>query len=186
MALYVRPALAIEHAGLISLGCALALVRAAEVLGCRLQVKWPNDVLHEERKLAGILLESRFAGGTCARLLLGVGINVHQGPEDFPAALRDSATSMDQILGRRIQRGELLASYLKEVEAILDALRAGRRESVLAAWRAAWPHRDRRARDEQGRVLRMLDVNAGGELLVESEAGREVLRGGDLSLLPPD
>ncbi len=182
LALLLRPRLAPERGGLVSLAAALALVRAARPFGIRLKVKWPNDVLHDGRKLAGILPEARLAGSAYRFLALGVGINVHQTPGDFPPALRGQASSLDLAAGRRLGRGELLAAYLSELEILLSALEAGELAKLLDDWRAAWPHRGRQARDEAGRELVLEDVDEWGGLVVTGPEGVETLVAGDLDL----
>ena len=79
-------------------------------------VKHPNDVLVAGRKLAGLLLESRTGGGGQAALVAGIGINVNPGAEDFPPDLRDSATSLRMLSGRRQDCDGLLARLFPWLE----------------------------------------------------------------------
>lgn len=74
---------------LLSLTCAVAV---AEALSPAAKIKWPNDVILNGKKIAGILLESKRANGIAAHIL-GVGINCHQ--KEFGDKLRDIATSID-------------------------------------------------------------------------------------------
>jgi BirA family transcriptional regulator, biotin operon repressor / biotin---[acetyl-CoA-carboxylase] ligase len=98
----------------------------ADLAGDRAQVKWPNDVLLDGRKVAGVLAEARPQAGWA---VLGVGINVALEPTDFPPELRDRAAT----LGRRPDElaaaldeflGHLGARLAEPPEATLDALRA--------------------------------------------------------------
>jgi BirA family transcriptional regulator, biotin operon repressor / biotin---[acetyl-CoA-carboxylase] ligase len=86
--------------GLLSLSAAVA---TAEGIGCHARIKWPNDLMIEDRKVAGILLESRAIDGGTA-YILGIGINCHQGIQDFPIALQTSATSLDIEAGTVVDR----------------------------------------------------------------------------------
>ncbi|MCP4548933.1 MAG: biotin--[acetyl-CoA-carboxylase] ligase [bacterium] len=184
-ALLLRPEWHPHLAGILSLGVGLALVRAGRVFGCELEVKWPNDVLWRGRKLAGVLMEARLTASGYRHLVLGVGINVHQGRGDFPGEIRDIATSLDLATGgKRVARGEILAIWLLEVERILSALNSGRGGEVIASWREVWPHRGLRAIAEDGRTLTLLDIGDHGEMLVDGPAGLESLQAGDLSLDP--
>ncbi len=189
LALILRPAWPPERAGLLALGAALALARAAEEEGVPLDLKWPNDLLHENRKVAGVLTEARLSAGGYRHLILGVGVNVHQRPGDFPPELRETAVSLDRIAGRRLSRGDLLAGWLHHMEAVLTALDASDetpRAELLDAWRRRWPHAGLRARDENGRSLRLVDLEADGALRVEGPAGEEILRAGEVHLLLED
>ena len=87
---------------------AVALEREAAV---PTRVKWPNDVLVDGDKVAGILLE---ASG--ARVVCGIGINVDQDREELPHETRAPTTSLRVAAGRRFDRGVLLAAVLEELE----------------------------------------------------------------------
>ena len=81
--------------GVLALRTGLALVRALADLGVVAQIKWPNDVMVHDRKLAGILCEARWRGQEIAWVALGIGINVH-GP--LPAEIAGRAISLDEVL----------------------------------------------------------------------------------------
>ncbi|MBN2171104.1 MAG: biotin--[acetyl-CoA-carboxylase] ligase [Candidatus Krumholzibacteriota bacterium] len=185
LALLLRPGWGPQEAGLPLLAASLALVRAAAGFGATLQVKWPNDVLHEGRKVAGVLAEGRVEGDRWRHLCLGMGVNVHQEPGDFPAKLLVPAASLDEAAGFQLSRGDLLAAWLEELEALLDAIEAGRATAVVAAWKEAWPHAGLTGVDEAGRRLRLDDVTAQGALVVEGPGGREILAAGDVSVALP-
>jgi BirA family biotin operon repressor/biotin-[acetyl-CoA-carboxylase] ligase len=99
--------------------CAQALAEVAEVVPT---VKWPNDVLIDGRKVAGILAEAREG-----RVALGIGINVHQTAEQLPARAEHPATSLLLETGRSIRRAELLVSLLDHLEREHDAWVSGYR-----------------------------------------------------------
>jgi BirA family biotin operon repressor/biotin-[acetyl-CoA-carboxylase] ligase len=84
-----------EHA-LLPLAVPLAVCEAAESLApLRCQVKWPNDVWSDERKLAGILIEAQ----PPAWAVIGIGLNVSIEPDEFPADLRQPAVSVGHGVG---------------------------------------------------------------------------------------
>ena len=97
--------------------CAAAI---EEVAGVRAEVKWPNDVLVNGRKVAGILAEARER-----RVVLGVGINVSQQPGELPERPEYPATSLLVESGRRVRRAELLVAFLAHLEREYDAWVAG-------------------------------------------------------------
>lgn len=82
-------------------------------------IKWPNDVLIQRRKVAGVLAEAQWKGGTLAALILGIGINV--APDSAREAarresrLRFPATSLEDVLGRPIDRLDLLYAVLQKL-----------------------------------------------------------------------
>lgn len=81
---------------LLCLACAVAVAEAIgpAAAGSHAKIKWPNDIMLNGRKVAGILLESRMSqgGGIC---IVGIGINCHQRPDSFAEELRPTATSID-------------------------------------------------------------------------------------------
>jgi BirA family biotin operon repressor/biotin-[acetyl-CoA-carboxylase] ligase len=85
-----------------------AVARAAPQ--ARVTIKWPNDVLVEGRKVAGILVEAITVGARVDAVIVGMGINVHA--RDFPPDLEARATSVALVSGHPPDRGELLADAL--------------------------------------------------------------------------
>ena len=107
----------------LSLVAGRAVAQAlADVAEVRPEVKWPNDVLLNGRKVAGILAEAR--GG---RVVLGIGINVSQRAHELPARPSYPATSLLLETGRVVARADLLAAVLERLEHEYDAWAAGYR-----------------------------------------------------------
>jgi len=102
---------------------ALATAEAIEqVSSIHVSVKWPNDLLISERKVGGILCESGAGSRSDPFQIIGIGINVNGGQDDWPADLRDSATSIRQERKVLVDRNRLLAQLLLELEHCLDEL----------------------------------------------------------------
>jgi BirA family transcriptional regulator, biotin operon repressor / biotin---[acetyl-CoA-carboxylase] ligase len=87
-----------------------------EVTGIEPMLKFPNDVLIEGRKVAGILAES-----SEGRVVLGIGVNANQTREQLPADARTEATSLRLELGEPVNRLQLLAAILLQLERAYDA-----------------------------------------------------------------
>jgi BirA family biotin operon repressor/biotin-[acetyl-CoA-carboxylase] ligase len=107
----------------VGLAVAEAIERTSDV---RADVKWPNDVLIEGSKVAGILLEASDGNVVC-----GVGINVNQGEHDLPPVTRAPATSLRLAAGRTFDRGIVLTSVLMELERRYTDWLAGGLASLL-------------------------------------------------------
>ena len=83
---------------LLTLSAGLAVAEALrDVLGVKVCLKWPNDLLWEGKKLGGILSESSYFGQKLNYVVVGIGLNISHSEEDFPPGLRDSAISLKQI-----------------------------------------------------------------------------------------
>lgn len=151
-----------------------AAVAVAEAIGDSAMIKWPNDVLLFERKVAGILAEGRPQAGW---MVLGIGVNVAVRREDLPAELRDTAAT----LGLAPSAVEpTLARILDRLERWLDASAAATVATVRA--RDALTGREVRYGDATGRVR---GVDDHGRLLVlRADGHEEVLDAGEVHLAP--
>ena len=91
-------------------GVAVAVV-VERATGLAAQIKWPNDVMLNRRKVAGVLAELKDAA-----VVLGIGINVNQRPDGLPTQTKAAAGSLYSVTGRGSERGELTAPLLLELE----------------------------------------------------------------------
>src|SRR5689334_723784 len=91
---------------------ALAVVDALQARGLIAQVKWPNDVLLNGRKVAGILVESVWSGEEVDCLVIGIGINVLKGAVPSPDLVLFPATSLEEALGPEVAREQILRDIL--------------------------------------------------------------------------
>lgn len=133
--LLLRPERAPEEIILLSLVAAVAVHGAVqEGTGLRPTVRWPNDLLLDGRKIAGILIELQSEQDALRYVILGVGLNVNVRAEDFPAGLRPIATSLLEALGHEVPRVALLQRLLERLEAQYDRYLAEGPEPVLEAW----------------------------------------------------
>ena len=97
---------------------AVAAVRAIErVCGLAAQIKWPNDIVYENKKLGGILTESVLLPGEAA-VVLGIGINVSHRAEDFAGEVRALAASLEMVSGRTVDRAALAAALMEELDCL--------------------------------------------------------------------
>jgi len=111
----LRPEIPALRLPLLPLAAGLAAAEAVRaVAGLAVDLRWPNDLLIGERKVAGILVESKIEGQTSGFAVVGIGINVHQ--RAFDPGLSTPATSLDLESGRRISRQSLLVALLKSLE----------------------------------------------------------------------
>ena len=85
-----------------------------------LQIKWPNDIIYKDKKIAGILIES-IKNKSDYLFNIGIGINVNEDIEDFPDDLKNHTTSLKIIMNHQIQREPLLATILNELDQLIDA-----------------------------------------------------------------
>jgi BirA family transcriptional regulator, biotin operon repressor / biotin---[acetyl-CoA-carboxylase] ligase len=120
--------------GTASLVAGVAMAHALDALGVDARLKWPNDLLVSGRKLSGILVEGRRGADGTDLVVMGLGVNVSQTEEDFPAELRAAATSLS-LEGRHVTRETMAAAFLTALEPLWDEHQEGDARQALAAWR---------------------------------------------------
>lgn len=109
----------------VPLASALAVTEAAQqIAAVSLSLKWPNDLLFQERKVGGILCESSFATTNDPVVIIGIGLNVNVPLVSFPEELRPIAASLMEASRRPIDRNRFLAQLLLELEQCLGELRS--------------------------------------------------------------
>ncbi|HYT25516.1 MAG TPA: biotin--[acetyl-CoA-carboxylase] ligase, partial [Actinomycetota bacterium] len=152
----LRPSLAPAEAWLAAAAAGVALVDAVRVTlaragalaaaarapvgagpgrqgaGTRVGLKWPNDLLLDGRKAAGLLAEARVRGGRVEWVLVGMGVNVGHGAADLPAGLAGRATSVALAAGGPVDRVDLLEAWAGPFLTRYRALAAGDTAAVLA------------------------------------------------------
>ncbi len=162
----LRPRVAPDRVQVFTMAAGVALAEAVEqVAGFVPALKWPNDLLARERKLAGLLAEADDDA-----LVVGAGLNVQW--DRFPDELADLATACNLEAGRPVDRGAVLDAYLAQLDAHLDSL-----DEVPAEYQRRLATLGRKVRIEQtDAVLVGVACGAGdtGELLVRTDDGRVV------------
>lgn len=117
MSIIMRPTLTLQQAPQMTLVAAVALTRAIEeVTAIQAQIKWPNDILIEGKKVTGILTELQADPDRIKAIIIGIGINVNQEQTDFPEDLLPIATSLKMVLGESVNRAKLIAKTLQYLE----------------------------------------------------------------------
>ena len=119
---------------LINLSTSLAIAQAIENL-CQLNVelKWPNDVLIDKKKVAGILLESTSKNNKIIKIVIGIGINVNQ--PNFPGKFDIPPTSIRKEFHSIVNRERLLSEVLNNLEQNFDSAK-DQSEKIMNDWRA--------------------------------------------------
>ncbi len=163
--------------GLAKLAALAVLDAVSPILPGRVKVKWPNDLLVDRLKIAGILIECDLVGDKVRHAIIGVGLNVSS--TDLPAEF--AATSLSLETGKENSSKEVLEEVLKafrkryvqwmEEPALQDA------EYAAALWaRGRWADM---LLDGEPLALRPMDVDPLGRLLVEHEGGKVAAYGLD-------
>jgi BirA family biotin operon repressor/biotin-[acetyl-CoA-carboxylase] ligase len=187
----LRPELPVERLGLLSLAMGVAVVDALAADGVSAQLKWPNDILVDpsgrtswtgRRKLGGILAESRTANDGPV-VVMGVGINVNEQPDDFPKELHATAVSVRMVLGKPVRRELLLARILNRLEGLLES----ELTAVVFLWQERCAHIGFPVQYHGPRGLvegRFLGVNEAGQGKITVGDRTHVVSAGDMDWTP--
>jgi BirA family biotin operon repressor/biotin-[acetyl-CoA-carboxylase] ligase len=147
-------------------------------------LKWPNDVLVDGRKIAGVLIEVDHLPDRLAAIV-GVGINVNLDPDDFEE-ISGIATSLKAAIGAPVAREEVLASFCNHFESLYEEALSGSLRP-FEAWRDRLVTLNRRVVAEVDGISlagRAVDVAEDGALIVERDDGvRERIEAGDVVLI---
>jgi BirA family biotin operon repressor/biotin-[acetyl-CoA-carboxylase] ligase len=120
-----------------SLVIPLSIVRGVQKhLSLNLQIKWPNDIMYNNLKVGGILIETKKYSEKYV-FNVGIGINVNESSEDFCSSLNKKAISLKMISGKTIQRETLLASILNELYSIIQENNPSK---IILEWEASCSH----------------------------------------------
>jgi BirA family biotin operon repressor/biotin-[acetyl-CoA-carboxylase] ligase len=182
ISLLLRPSFGAELAPGLSL-CAGLAVRAAAAarVDATVQVKWPNDVLADGRKLAGILVESQVSGATLSGVVVGIGINCAQ--REFPPEIASLATSLSLLSARDARRESLLLDVLEAFEQELSRLTTQGLAGMAEALRAHDALLGKRLRIE-GRAGTGAGIDSSGRLCLDvDDGGRALIASGHVELL---
>lgn len=181
----LRPNLRPQEATQVTVLAATALARALRQHGdFRPAIKWPNDILIRERKVAGVLTELAAEIDRIRYVILGIGVNVNV--TEFPADLRHSATSLQIESGASVRRADLAASMLRELDADYERLCRGQFTRIAEEWAAQCTTMGRRVSIGLGdRIVhgRAESLDESGALLLRTDHGHlERIVGGDVTL----
>lgn len=117
MSLILRPNIPLTQAPQLTLLTAVAVVQAVEeVTNLIPEIKWPNDILLNGKKVTGILTELQAEADKIHSIIIGIGMNVNQKEEDFPSELQSTATSLAIEKGEKVSRSDLIKCIFTNLE----------------------------------------------------------------------
>jgi len=137
LSIILRPTFPPQEATRMTFLSAIAVAEAIAAVGpFTPQLKWPNDVLLDGRKIAGLLNEMNAETERVHYMVLGVGVNLNMKAEDFPADLRTPATSLLIAGGREVSRREFTRELLRQVDRLYTLYQREGFAPIRAAWEA--------------------------------------------------
>jgi BirA family biotin operon repressor/biotin-[acetyl-CoA-carboxylase] ligase len=185
LSIILRPDMAPYEAPKLTIMTAVAVAEAIRNrTGLAALIKWPNDILIDEKKVCGILTEMNTEIDVINHVVIGVGINVNN--LAFPKDLKQKAASLKQMKNEHINRIDILAGFLESFETLYQTAMNDGFEGIFQKWRSLCCNLGKhvniigRAESFSGIAL---DINNDGALLVRTEDGKVVkVLSGDVSL----
>lgn len=170
----IEPANDFRHARWMMTAAVAAVEGISRSTDVEPTIRWPNDLYVANRKLAGILIETRPLAGGRLGIALGIGVNCLQQPGHFPSDLGDHATSLEIESSHAVHRSAVAREILRALDENLAKSSPTRDTDLAAAWREHSSDIGAHATlVEDGRTCsgRILDVDPVAGLLVQLDAG---------------
>ena len=187
LSLLLRPKAAAEKASFLTYVAALAVTHAVRSFNLPARIKWPNDVLVHGKKIAGILLESEMSGPRVSYVIVGIGVNLNTNLTRLSKDVRDTATSLGNELGSRIDDDAFLTMFFKQFDRFYQLFSAGHFNQIIEEWK--------QQSDTLGKHIRVqtasdiiqgvaIDVDQSGFLLLKTSEGTTVrVTSGDCTVI---
>jgi BirA family transcriptional regulator, biotin operon repressor / biotin---[acetyl-CoA-carboxylase] ligase len=183
----LHPQMLIQVTHLSALG-AIAVCQALEMeFSLQSEIKWPNDVLVNQQKLAGVLAEATWSGEVISAIILGIGVNVTNQSVPEPGGLSFPATCIEKELGNSVNRWKFMKKILERL--VFWYSLVGSQEFLDTWWHyLAWKNREVVILTENGQPkfhgrLKGLEVD-GALKLLDKNGKTQVIHAGDVHLRP--
>lgn len=187
VSIILRPNLPPDAAPGLSVMTALALAETLTPYEPGLvQIKWPNDVLINGRKTAGILTELSAERRKVNHVIVGVGINVNQQPGMFPPEIRPLATSLRRELHHKVDRPALLRAFLYRLEREYDLYLKSRLKKSHARLRKYSSLINHQITIQSGQTRTsglVTDIDLDGRLVLKTDSGLQTVVAGEVTVV---
>ncbi|NLV26875.1 MAG: biotin--[acetyl-CoA-carboxylase] ligase [Methanomicrobiales archaeon] len=172
----LQPQIPIDHLFMLTLAASVSVARVLrKMYDIGALIKWPNDIIIGDKKVAGILLELGAEGEKVQYCLLGMGIDANVNLDSLNQSIRGTMTSISQEVDKDIDRAVLLAAILKEFENRYEMIIQGEYDAVIREWKNFSSTIGRRVRIITLRSLfegEAIDVDPNGALVVKKDNGK--------------
>jgi len=178
LSIILYPQLSPSYISRITLMTAVAAVKSIKICTqIESQIKWPNDILINEKKVCGILTEMSAELDIINWVVVGIGINVNIDHQDFPEDIQKNTISLKEILGKKVLRVKLVQTFLQEFEKYYESLKRREFSSILKEWKLYSHTLGKKIRVDMGeRIItgEATDINEEGALILKKGDGKLV------------
>jgi BirA family biotin operon repressor/biotin-[acetyl-CoA-carboxylase] ligase len=187
LSILLRPKMSVEKTSLLAFIAALAVTQTVRSYDVPARIKWPNDVLVNGKKVAGILLETETSGTQTSYVIVGIGVNLNTNLTQLSADIRKQSTSLRKEHGSTIEYYEFLNTLFLQFDRYYQLFSAGQFDEIIEEWK--------RQSDTLGKRISVhttndtihgiaIDVDPSGFLLLKTQEGK-ILRvtSGDCTII---
>ncbi len=175
LSIILYPQLSPSYISRITLMTAVAAVKAIEICTqIEPQIKWPNDILINEKKVCGILTEMSAELDIINWVVVGIGVNVNIDHQRFPEDIQANTISLKEVSGEEVLRVKLAQTFLQEFEKYYEKLKRKEFSSILKEWKLYSHTLGKKIRVDMGeRIItgEAIDINEEGALILKKEDG---------------
>jgi len=176
ISIILYPQLSPSYIPRITLMSAAAVVKAIKICTqIEPQIKWPNDILINEKKVCGILTEMNAELDIINWVVVGIGINANIDHRAFPQDIQENTISLKEVAGKEVLRIKLVQAFLQEFEKHYESLKRREFSSILKEWKLNSHTLGRKVKVDMGeRIItgEAVDIDKEGALVLKKEDGK--------------
>ena len=146
----------------------ISIEKALSNFNINITLKWPNDLILDNKKLGGILCESKIIGSSLKKIVIGIGLNINETIDELNQTIQNTATSLYSNSGKLYQREKILAEILNQMEPIIDGFPKNM-NLVRNNWESACYHMNKKIEFHHG------SKKVKGEFIGLGETGSAIL-----------
>ncbi len=158
----------------LNLVTAVGIVKTLEELSVPASIKWPNDILINEKKVAGILIESEMERENIKKIVIGIGINVNMKENEFPNEIKDIATSIQIATGNYIELRYLLKNLLQKLQLWYNIFEQEGFNQIKKEWENYFSWKGKEVIVFQGEEIiegKAVGIDSNGFLIIKDQQG---------------
>lgn len=175
MTLVLKPEVNLLEASRLTIVTGVALAKTLhDEFNINAGIKWPNDILIDNKKICGILTEAVTDHDKLKAVLIGVGIDVNVSQSDIPESLQDVVTTVKEELDEELNRAEILKVFFSIFEELYEEYKQGKFKHIIAEWRrlsSTTGNRVKVYKDGKALVADAVGIDNQGALIVELDDG---------------
>ncbi len=134
LSLLVQSKINAEFSGLLPIAAGLAVSEAMQLLSITVGLKWPNDIMFADKKIGGILCESRINNNSVTGAVIGIGLNINDDPGKFPPEIQESASSLAFEFGKIFSREDILQHICSRLYFWIDKIVLLETKYIAGRW----------------------------------------------------